>query len=412
MRLECQSLSPPTAARPSTHVAPLPPKNPDNLPSPVLSSEGYSAWRSLLSKTLALPVSLPGLQAEAQGSYSPAQGVRAERIHYNVGHGRQISAVLYLPESTAEPVPAIVLVNDVKDSNSIWYDAYAGVLYARTGAAVLTYDPVGAEVGAEATLARHLDRANLQAASYAAAPATQQIDALPVLAVLQAAQYLRQRQEVDPHRISIIGYGSGSLPGLLASAVDPRIYAMVLAGGGDFDGPGGYWESADPLMQAQDYAALRRLGGPYADRTAMLYALHARSGPTLVINGSKDTVNNLADRGRAFFTNLWQQVGLINGQPTQAQDVIFLYGDGHGPGFLSKASLLWLNHQLRLTHWTDTEIQALPLVPANEWIAAHRLSTGHRKQRLRDDNAMQIPSIGAAPLASDNNAVPMLEAHQ
>ena len=39
--------------------------------------------------------------------------------------------------------PSLIVVNDHGGDKSSWYCYWAGILYARAGAVVLTYDPIG-----------------------------------------------------------------------------------------------------------------------------------------------------------------------------------------------------------------------------------------------------------------------------
>ena len=54
--------------------------------------------------------------------------------------------------------------------------------------------------------------------------------------VMQAVSYLSQRPEVDPDRICAMGYSMGSFVLSLAGAVETRLHAVVLVGGGNLDG--------------------------------------------------------------------------------------------------------------------------------------------------------------------------------
>ena len=53
--------------------------------------------------------------------------------------------------------------------------------------------------------------------------------------VMQAVSYLAQRPEVDPSRIAAVGYSMGSFVLGLTGAVESRLMACVLVGGGKLD---------------------------------------------------------------------------------------------------------------------------------------------------------------------------------
>ena len=68
------------------------------------------------------------------------------------------------------------------------------------------------------------------------------------------------------------------------------------------------------------------MGGPGG------YALHAKRGPTLVING------------------------------------------GHRPYFITKPVALWLEERLKFPNWTRKQIQSMPETHISEWAAKNKLN--------------------------------------
>jgi dienelactone hydrolase len=56
--------------------------------------------------------------------------------------------------------------------------------------------------------------------------------------VMQAVSYLAERPEVDASRIATVGYSMGAFITGITGAMDTRIHAVLLSGGGDYDGPG------------------------------------------------------------------------------------------------------------------------------------------------------------------------------
>ena len=128
--------------------------------------------------------------------------------------------------------------------------------------------------------------------------------------VMQAVSYLTSRPEVDGGRIAAMGYSMGSFVLSLACAVETRLHACVLVGGGNLDGPDGIWEHGKPMCQGIPYQSISFLG----DRPAVIYALHASRGPTLIYNGLQDTtvsITKLApDSFRPFAAVPWNLEGL------------------------------------------------------------------------------------------------------
>src|SRR5438132_13256336 len=56
----------------------------------------------------------------------------------------RIPAILYRPaRAPAGKMPALVVVNGHGGDKYSWYSFYTGILYAKAGAVVLTYDPIG-----------------------------------------------------------------------------------------------------------------------------------------------------------------------------------------------------------------------------------------------------------------------------
>lgn len=404
VRLECQTMAHPSAQHPALGI-----ENALDSSSPMLSPSGYTAWRAFLRKTLNIPETLPELQPQILRTFTPATGVCAQHIRYTTESGARVSAVLYLPENATGVLPGIVIVNDSGDSKSIWYDYYAGMLYARTGAAVLTYDSASVSPRSRKSLLKKLAQSSSpDLPKYSLQPGSRM-----VVDVLQAVSYLQQRQEVDSHRIAVLGYSGGSLTALLASAIDPRIFTVVLAGGGDFDGPGGYWESSHPGYQSQMYKALRLMGSPYASRSAMIYALHEEIGPTLVINGSKDSVMDIWHHDPAFFNQLKQQIIAIHGTTEEAFDVMFLPNTGRGPTFLSKDAVLWLNHQLHFANWKDDFIRKLPEIQVSQWRQSHPRPIYQRNENWQNANDLRVPDLDVPTLPReelDSYSGAMLEA--
>jgi hypothetical protein len=105
----------------------------------------WPALRKQIEETLHVPQPLPALQEKSYGRFLPVADVRAERVSYSTDYGLRVPAIVYReagPTITAHP--AIIIVNGHGDDKSSWYSYWAGILYARAGAVVLTYDPIGA----------------------------------------------------------------------------------------------------------------------------------------------------------------------------------------------------------------------------------------------------------------------------
>jgi dienelactone hydrolase len=168
---------------------------------------------------------------------------------------------------------------------------------------VLTYDPIGEgernvrpprELGAHR---RGVDSPEMG----------RRLGGLMATDLMQAVTYLRQRPEVDPRRIGAMGYSMGSFVVALTGAIEERLHACVLVGGGNLDGAGEYWDKSKPMCQGLPYQSLQFLG----DRPAAIYALHAARGPTLIFNGLADTVVAIPTHGEPFFQDLGRRTALL-----------------------------------------------------------------------------------------------------
>jgi hypothetical protein len=104
----------------------------------------WKALRRQIRDTLHISRPLSTSQEKLYGSFSPAANVSADRVSYATGYGLRIPAIVYHPAKRRRMRrPALVIVNGHGGDKSSWYAYWAGILYARAGAVVLTYDPIG-----------------------------------------------------------------------------------------------------------------------------------------------------------------------------------------------------------------------------------------------------------------------------
>ena len=290
----------------------------------------------------------------------------ADRISYTTAYRLRVPVIVYhAPGATIVQHPALVIVNGHGGDKSSWYAYWAGILYARAGAVVVTYDPIGEyERNSEQKSATSQHDKELTPADMG-----RRMGGLMVTDVMQAVNYLASRPDVDAKRIAVLGYSMGSFISSIACAVDIRIHACVLAGGGDLDGPGGYWDSSDKMCQGIPYQSLAFLG----ERGPVLYALNAKRGPTLVINGLSDEVVDIPHHGPDWFEQLRQQTIAELGTSKDAFDTEFVPGGGHAPYFLTKAAALWLEDKLKFPDWTKKKIEAMPEVKVSAWLSKNNL---------------------------------------
>src|SRR6185312_736501 len=89
---------------------------------------------------------------------------------------------------------------------------YSGMLFAKAGAVVVTYDPIGEgerNIGRKSRAGAH-DKWVDPPAGLPRTDWGQRLAGLMQVDVMQAVSYLAARPEVDPSRIATVGYSMGS----------------------------------------------------------------------------------------------------------------------------------------------------------------------------------------------------------
>lgn len=363
--------------------------------------------RSQIRKALFIPDPLPPLEAKLHGQFEPEPGIVAERVTYGTQFGLRVPAILYRPDGggKTDKRPAIIVVNGHGGDKFSWYAFYTGILYARAGAVVLTYDPIGEGE-------RHRERrSGTRAHDQKQEPREmgQRMGGQLVGDVMQAVSYLRSRPDVDPDRIAAVGYSLGSFLTAVAGAADTRLKACVLAGGGNLDGPDGYWDRSKPMCQAIPYQSLGFLG----DRPASLYALHASRGPTLVFNGTADSVvgipNNKHDA--EFFRDLQNRAAKLlaafhpdAGTPAQIFDFELIPDVSHRPFFVTRPVALWLEMHVDFPNWTVETVNGLPETHIATWarernVAMDRLYVTENREGGTRALGENVPGLSRAALS-------------
>jgi hypothetical protein len=181
---------------------------------------------------------------------------------------------------------------------------------------------------------------------------------------MQAVSYLASRPDVDSRRIAAIGHSMGSFVVSLVGAVDPQLRVCVMTGGGNLDGPGGYWDTNNkPMCQSLPYRSLVFLG----DRAATIYALQAARGPSLIWNGRLDVM--LAGPGMQgpYFQDLRKRVVRLRGSEENVFEVGFTDGVGHRPHFLERPVALWLQDKMDFPNWSETAIRQMAVCRIGDW---------------------------------------------
>jgi dienelactone hydrolase len=329
-----------------------------------LTSVEAGKLRARIRAALFVPDPLPALDPVTHGKFEPEPGVVAERVTYASQFGLRIPAILYLPKERKGKLPGLIVVNGHGGDKYSWYAFYSGILYARAGAAVLTFDPVGEGE-------RNRDRKSgtrAHDAKLSPEEMGRRMGGLLLTDVMQAVSYLRERQDVvDPKRIGAMGYSLGSFLVAEAGAADDRLHACVAVGGGNLDGPDGYWDRSKPMCQGIPYQSLRFLG----DRPAMIYALHALRGPTLVYNGLADSVVGIPGLKNDFWDDLQERTAQVLGKKEGIFEVSTIPDVSHRPFFVTKPVALWLRKQLDFPNWSEADVQGMKETRIGNWARAN-----------------------------------------
>ncbi|MBI4905951.1 MAG: prolyl oligopeptidase family serine peptidase [Acidobacteria bacterium] len=326
-------------------------------------------WRARILATLHAPDPLPALALRHHGAFTLEQGITVDKVSYSTQLGMRVPAIVYSP--TTPPAmrrPALIVVNGHGGDKFAWYAMYAGLAYARLGAVVLTYDPAGEGE-------RNADRKSGTRSHDRIVPPEENgryLGGLMLTDVRQAVSYLVSRPDVDPARIAAVGYSMGSFVLSIACAVETRLKACVLAGGGNLDGPGEYWDKSKAMCQGTPYRSLAFLG----DRAAAIYAMHALRGATLLYNGTADTVVNMHVHGADFVADMQRRTAaLVPGKTVF--DAMWEQNTSHRPYFVTKPVARWLHGNLQF-----------PSVPAGGWdaIPQRRIADWAREHNVPMDS--------------------------
>lgn len=304
-----------------------------------------AALRNKIQATFHVPNPLPALQVEKLGSFEVEPGIVADRVTYETQLGMRVPAIVYHPAAVGQKRPALIIVNGHGGDKYTWYAFYAGVLYARAGGVVLTYDPIGEGE-------RHIQHKDGTRAHDKYVPPDENgrwMGGLMMTDIRQATSYLGQRPDVDPARIGVTGYSMGSFVVSWACAVETRLHACAPTAGGVLDEPGGTLDSSTKKMcQAIPYQSLEFLG----DRGAIIFALAAQHAAVLIHNGSSDEVVNIPTHGEAFFHDMQARTAKMLGPDAKKVfEYSFTPDGGHRPYFLTRPVGEWLNRQLHFPNW-------------------------------------------------------------
>jgi dienelactone hydrolase len=348
-------------------------------------------WRSDTREALYVPEKLPRLEAKRWSSFSPAPDIVADRVTYRTAAGMLVAAVVYRPrhwegQARGVKLPGIVIVDGHGGDKFTWYSFYSGMLFARAGAEVVTYDMIGeGERNAEKrSQAGAHDKIVQTPEGVPADDWGRRLAGLMQVDLMQAVSYLAQRPEVDPRRIAVLGYSMGAFVSGIEGALDPRVHAVLLSGGGTYDDEADGGKSFDVgklPCQAPPWRSLQVLGDGFHRRGAVIYALNAERGPMLVENGSADEVMDIPHRPPQWFAGLRAQAVALRGTD---KDMFTTHVDanmGHRTAWVERPGFLWLSEQIHFANWSSAAIAGRPAVRVLDWAAANGVAITKNYER-------------------------------
>jgi cephalosporin-C deacetylase-like acetyl esterase len=211
-------------------------------------AQAEARQRDVRKKILTLIGGLPEktpLNAKVLGS-TQADGFRIEKIFYESQPNFPVTALLYLPDAKPNPepaanpnpqqkLPAIVIAPGHGFTGKATDYTFAST-FARSGFAVLSYDPIGQGERLQYPDPDHPDQTLLKASTgehgEAGLQPTLLGDALARTFAwdgIRAVDYLQSRPEIDPNRIGAFGCSGGGTMTALLGALDPRVHAIAVA---------------------------------------------------------------------------------------------------------------------------------------------------------------------------------------
>ena len=373
------------------------------LPAPVKSVDQFAAWRAEMRHALYIPDKLPPLEPKVWSSFSPMPGVTADRVTYRTLDGMLVPAIVYRPTQVRGKLPGIVVVNGHGGDKYSWYAFYSGMMFAQAGAEVVTYDPIGEGE-------RNTDRKSRASSHDKIIPVPegmnpddpgQRLAGLMQVDLMQGVSYLAQRPEVDPKRIAVVGYSMGAFVTGIAGALDTRIHAVLLSGGGTFDDQADGGKSYDVgtlPCQAAPWHALKVLGPEFHERGAVLYVLNAERGPMLVENGSNDTVMDIPHRTPEWFAAMRvQAVALDKANGGSVANMFTTHVDenkSHRTAWVERYAVNWLNDQIHFADWNAALIARMPTTHIADWITAQNIPWSISNGYMREDREGGLEALG------------------
>src|SRR6266496_4670872 len=187
--------------------------------------------RELLEMIGELPEKKTPLNPRVTGTIQMT-GFHIEKVIFESLPGVYVPALLYVPDDTRGPHPAVLVPCGHSADGKVHYQALCQRL-VQHGYVVICWDPVGQGERSQFWDAKaKKSRYNLICAEHAvmgnlAYLAGANLARWEIWDGIRALDYLLTRPEVDPNRINITGTSGGGTQAILIAALDPRIKVVV-----------------------------------------------------------------------------------------------------------------------------------------------------------------------------------------
>jgi len=159
---------------------------------------------------------------------------RAFHITFTSVHGKQVPALLSLPEKGEAPYPVVIAQHGLGDHKDVDYMRYGDKILSEHGFAVMRID---FELHGERET-QNFDQSMIQKYPYTFTNALSQT----VFDLRRVTDYLDSRSDIDANHTAFLGISLGGIAGTVFCGVEPRVeYAIIIIAGGGLEfvfGPG------------------------------------------------------------------------------------------------------------------------------------------------------------------------------
>ena len=147
-----------------------------------------------------VPENLPKVEEKFYGKFAVTNDVAADRVSYATADDLRVPAIAYHPAgATIMKHPGLVVVSTTGGDKSSWQAIWAGILFARAGAVVLTYDQLG-------QYERNKERRSGTDQGTGLDPQlAERLRKLELTDIFQGVRYLAGRTDVDGKDIAVLG---------------------------------------------------------------------------------------------------------------------------------------------------------------------------------------------------------------